>query len=700
MIKLMTTLMAATALVSCGTKSSAERGGTFTADTALTAQEKEARTFTPEVMWKMGRISSSTLSPDGQKVVYALTYYDVAENKPITSIWMMNSDGTESRQLTDHSGNDNSPQFSSDGQRVYFLSNRGGSSQVWSIECNSGAMVQLTHLESDVNGYGVSPGDHSIWFTQEVKTQKVASSDFFPELDKSQARIYDDLMVRHWDQWEDGMYSHIFVAILQPTGILNPVDITSGAKYDSPTAPYYDHSEITWNRAGDALAYTSRKLTGYEYSISTNTDIYQYSLVDSSTFNITTPLAGYDKYPVYSANNRYMAWQSMERAGNESDKNRLMLIDLDYTSKKRYMTQDFDYNTTNLQFDEKSENIYFISPMEATRQICRLNIESGKIDVLTSGQHDYISLCVKGDKMIAERCDMSHAAELFAIDMQSGAATQITRINQNIYDNMDMGKVEKRWIKTTDGKDMLAWVILPPGFDASKRYPTLLYCQGGPQDVVSQFWSYRWNFQLMAAQGYVVVAPNRRGLPSFGQQWLDQISGDYAGQCQRDLISAIDDLAKEPWVDNERLGSVGASFGGYSVFFQAGNHNKRFKALIAHCGIYDLESFYGATEELWFPNNDLGGPYWQKDNATAQRSYANSPHKFAAAWDTPILIITGEKDYRIPYTQSLEAFTAARAQGIPSRLVSFQDEGHIILKPQNSLVWNREFFAWLDKYLK
>jgi dipeptidyl aminopeptidase/acylaminoacyl peptidase len=363
------------------------------------------------------------------------------------------------------------------------------------------------------------------------------------------------------------------------------------------------------------------------------------------------------------------------------------------------LTANFDYHATNIVWADE-QTLYFIAPIEATHQICRVTTEGNDVKVITSGDHDIVSMTIAAGRCVAAMQKISMATELFEVDLNSGKMEQITFVNKHIYDNIEMGQVQKRWVKTTDGKQMLVWVILPPDFDPAKKYPTLLYCQGGPQSVVSQFWSYRWNFQLMAAQGYVVVAPNRRGLPSFGQEWLDQISGDYSGQNIRDYLSAIDDVAKEKWCDNERLGCVGASYGGYSVYYLAGHHDKRFKAFISHCGIFNFESMYCETEELFFVNNDYGGSYWDKQNKTAMRSYDNSPHKAVDKWDTPILIITGEYDYRIPYTQSLQAFTAARLRGIDAKLVSFENEAHQVFKPQNSLVWNREFFGWLDKYLK
>ena len=446
-------------------------------------------------------------------------------------------------------------------------------------------------------------------------------------------------------------------------------------------------------------------MTGSEYAVSTDSDVFVYDLESGETKNICKDnkafaFVGYDKYPVWSPSGSKIAFRSQERAGNEADKERLMVCDLT-SGEVKYLTPNFDYHATNVVWSQDETTLYFIAPIEATHQICSVKADgTGEVEVLTKGDHDINSFEICGGRCVGSVMTISMAPELFEFDLTNGSMTKLTAVNDFVYDNIKMGEVQKRWVKTTDGKKMLTWVILPPDFDASKKYPTLLYCQGGPQSVVSQFWSYRWNFQLMAAQGYVVVAPNRRGVPSFGQEWLDQISGDYSGQNIRDYLSAIDDVAKERWCDKERLGCVGASYGGYSVFYLAGHHQKRFKAFIAHCGIFNFESMYGHTEEMFFVNNDYGGAYWDKKNKVAMRSYANSPHKAVDKWDTPILIFTGERDYRIPYTQSLEAFTAARLRGIPARLVSFENEAHQVFKPQNSLVWNREFFGWLDKYLK
>ena len=677
----------------------------LTIDNALTAEEIAAARLTPEVMWKMGRVGAHALSPDGTTLLYTLTRYNMAENRGVTVIVSRDLATGEEVELTDLSANSVSPVWSADGADIWFATNRSGDMQLWKMQANGAQPKQVSHIEGGIEGFGISPDEKYIYYTQYVHAKDVNSADVYADMDKSKARIYDDLMVRHWDYWDKGEYLHIFVADLLANGVGPGVDIIGKeSAWDAPLAPYFDHDEIAWSPDSKSLAYTCKPLTGTEYAVSTDSDIFVYDLESGATKNICKGNAdfafvGYDKYPVWSPSGSKIAFRSQERAGNEADKERLMIYDL-ASGKANYITSEFDYHATNVVWADE-ETIYFIAPIEATHQICRVKADGkSAVEVITKGDHDINSFELCGDKCVGSVMTISMASELFEFDLATGAMTKLTAVNDFVYNNIKLGEVQKRWVKTTDGKQMLTWVILPPDFDATKKYPTLLYCQGGPQSVVSQFWSYRWNFQLMAAQGYVVVAPNRRGLPSFGQEWLDQISGDYSGQNIRDYLAAIDDVAKEEWCDKEHLGCVGASYGGYSTFYLAGHHQKRFKAFIAHCGIFNFESMYGETEELFFLNNDYGGSYWDKSNKTAVRSYANSPHKAVDKWDTPILIITGERDYRIPYTQSLQAFTAARVRGIPARLVSFENEAHQVFKPQNSLVWNREFFGWLDKYLK
>lgn len=675
-------------------------------DNELTAEEVAAVRLTPEVMWKMSRIGGHALSPDGATLLYTLTRYNMEENRGVTVIVSRDLATGEEKELTDTSSNSVSPIWGVDGKSIWFASNRGGEMQLWQMQADGSQPKQVSNIEGGIEGFGVSPDERHIYYTQFVHAKDINSADVHKDMAKSKARIYDDLMVRHWDYWDSGKYLHIFVADLLANGVGTATDITGEkSAWDTPLAPYFDHAEIAWSPDGKQLAYTCKPLTGAEYAVSTDSDIFIYDLESGETKNICKgnkafAFVGYDKYPVWSPSGSKIAFRSQERAGNEADKERLMVCDLT-SGEVKYLTPNFDYHATNVVWSSDETILYFIAPIEATHQICSVKADgTGEVEVLTKGDHDINSFELGGGKCVGSVMTISMAPELFEFDLTNGSMTKLTAVNDFVYDNIKMGEVQKRWVKTTDGKKMLTWVILPPDFDATKKYPTLLYCQGGPQSVVSQFWSYRWNFQLMAAQGYVVVAPNRRGVPSFGQEWLDQISGDYSGQNIRDYLSAIDDVAKEKWCDKERLGCVGASYGGYSVFYLAGHHQKRFKAFIAHCGIFNFESMYGHTEEMFFVNNDYGGAYWDKNNKTAMRSYANSPHKAVDKWDTPILIFTGERDYRIPYTQSLEAFTAARLRGIPSRLVSFENEAHQVFKPQNSLVWNREFFGWLERYLK
>ena len=672
-------------------------------DNALTAEEKEAGKFTPEVMWKMSRIGAQTLNEEGSKLIYTQTQYNMAENRGITLLWLRDMATGEERALTDYNSTNTAPQWL-DNNTVAFMSNRSGSMQAWSMGINGENLTQITNIEGGIEGFGIE-GDHA-FYVQRVEVAKLKGSNKYEDMDKSKVRIYDDLMVRHWDYWDDGSYLHIFAADYKEGKIVNGKDIIGADKaYDAPLAPYFDTAEIRLSPDGTQLAYTCKPLTGTEYALSTDSDIFLYDFASEATRNLTKEAAaqgvdkfvGYDKYPVFSPDGKKIAFRSQRRPGNEADQQRLWVFDLE-TNECRYITRGQDYCVTEVVWDG-NEAMYFVLPWRGTHQVAHIDL-NGNMKHITKGNHDINAFTFAGGKIVANMNTISKAVELYDVNLESGELTQLTDVNREIYDNIDFGKVEERWITTTDGKKMLTWVIYPPHFDPEKKYPTLLYCQGGPQSTVSQFWSYRWNFQLMAAEGYIIVAPNRRGCPSFGQEWTDQISGDYSGQNIRDYLAAIDEVSKEPFVDTEHRGCVGASYGGYSTYYLAGVHEGRFKAFIAHCGIFNFESMYGHTEELFFVTNDYGGAYWEMDNATAQRSYANSPHKKVGNWDSPIMIITGEKDYRIPYSQSLEAFTAARVQGLDARLVSFENEAHQVFQPQNSVVWNREFFDWLNKYLK
>ncbi|MBO5732494.1 MAG: S9 family peptidase [Alistipes sp.] len=697
-------LMTFSALLALGACS--EQGGNapkpLVIDNSLTQAEKDAGILTPEVMWKMARIGAQTLSPDASKLLYTVTEYNMAENRGLTTLWIKDMATGEEKALTDNRSSNSAPQWI-DANTIAFISNRTGSAQVWAMDANGENVRQLTAFEKDVEGFGIA-GDKA-FYVQRVKVAPLKGSDKYADMQHSKVRIYDDLMVRHWDYWDDGSYLHIFAADYANDKISEGVDIIGAeSAWDAPLAPYFDTAEIRLSPDGSMLAYTCKPLKGTEYALSTDSDVFLYDFATGTTRNLSKEAAtaeekfvGYDKYPVFSPDGRKVAFRSQRRPGNEADQQRLWVFDLD-TNKADYITRNHDLCATEVVWAD-NETIYFIVPWRGTHQVARIDLK-GNLEFITDGDHDINTFTMVDGRIVANMNTISKAVELYDVNIETGALTQLTDVNREVYDNIKFGEVQKRWIKTTDGKEMLTWVILPPNFDPAKKYPTLLYCQGGPQSTVSQFWSYRWNFQLMAAQGYVIVAPNRRGCPSFGQEWTDQISGDYSGQNIRDYLAAIDEVSKEPWVDTDHRACVGASYGGYSTYYLAGVHEGRFKAFIAHCGIFNFESMYGHTEELFFVTNDYGGAYWEKDNATAMRSYANSPHKLVGNWDSPIMIITGEKDYRIPYSQSLEAFTAARVQGIDARLVSFENEAHQVFQPQNSVVWNREFFSWLDKYLK
>ena len=689
--------------VGCCAENGGEAPKPLAINNALTAEEKAEGKFTPEIMWKMSRIGQQVLSEDGSKLIYTVTQYNLAENRGITRLWLRDMATAEECAITDYNSTNTAPQWLSC-DRIAFMSNRTGSMQAWAMDIDGQNLTQLTDIEGGIEGFGIA-GDHA-FYVQRVKVAPLKGSDKYADMDKSKVRLYDDLMVRHWDYWDDGSYLHIFAADYKDGKIVDGVDIIGADKaYDAPLAPYFDTAEIRLSPDGSMLAYTCKPLTGVDYALSTDSDIFLYDFATKATRNLSKEAAaqgdekfvGYDKYPVFSPDGTKVAFRSQRRPGNEADQQRLWVFDL-ATNECTYITRGQDYCVTEVAWDG-NEAIYFVLPWRGTHQVAHIDL-AGNMKHITKGNHDINTFTFAGGKIVANMNTISKAVELYDVNLESGELTQLTDVNREVYDNIKFGEVQERWITTTDGKKMLTWVILPPDFDPTKKYPTLLYCQGGPQSTVSQFWSYRWNFQLMAAEGYVIVAPNRRGCPSFGQEWTDQISGDYSGQNIRDYLAAIDEVSKEPWVDTDHRGCVGASYGGYSTYYLAGVHEGRFKAFIAHCGIFNFESMYGHTEELFFVTNDYGGAYWESDNATAMRSYANSPHKKVANWDSPIMIITGEKDYRIPYSQSLEAFTAARVQGLDARLVSFENEAHQVFQPQNSVVWNREFFGWLNKYLK
>ncbi len=649
--------------------------------------------MTPEVLWAFGRIGSVRLSPDGTRAVYDVTYFNKEENRAYTDLYVMTLNDGKTTRLTDTDCNEAEPAWTPDGKHITYIAK----GQLWEMNPDGTSPRRVTDIEGGINGYLYAPDMSKIVYLKDVRLEPTVQ-DLHPDLPKANARIINDQFYRHWNDWVEA-YTHLFVAGYTPgRQITAGKDILDGEHWESPVRPWGGTEQLAWTPDSKQLIYTCRKKTGVEYASSTNTDLYAYHTETGATVNLTEGMAGYDKNPVVSPDGQHLAWESMERDGYEADKIRLFVMNL-RTGEKRDYSKGFDQNAEGLKWGD-NQTVWFISDRHATDEIYSLDLVSGKIRKHTEGVHNYTSVIPNGDHLIATKVSMSKPAEIYRVDPATGKDTELSFVNKHLLDQLTMGKVEKRWVKTTDGKKMLVWMIYPPHFDASKKYPALLYCEGGPQSTVSQFWSYRWNFQQMAANGYIIVAPNRRGLPGFGQEWLEQISGDYSGQNIKDYLSAIDDAKREPYIDADRLGCVGASYGGYSVYYLAGHHDKRFKAFIAHCGIFDLKMQYYTTEEMWFANWDMGGAPWDKGNKVAQRTFANSPDLFAGKWDTPILVIHGQKDFRIDVSQGMAAFNVARMRGIPAQYLYFPEECHWVTGCQDGILWQRTFKAWLDKWLK
>ncbi len=683
--------------------------------------------LSPEGLWAMGRIASYAPSSDGSQIIYQVGYYSVEENKSHHVLCTINADGTGQRQLTQDAENETDPAWV--GGRIAFI--RGG--EIWTMNADGSDRRQLSKTDGSVEGFKFSPDGTRVIILKSMPFHEIIKENP-KDLPKATGRLVTDLMYRHWDHYVESI-QHPFVADVTADGISEGIDILEGEPYECPMEPFGGIEQLDWSPDSKTIAYTCRKKTGRLYSISTDSDIYIYNVEQKTTRNLCKPEGyqdpevdvtktlrdqavnapenlqnnpGYDQNPQFSPDGKYIAWQSMARDGYEADRNRLCVYEL-ATGKKQYMSEAFDSDVDGFCWsDNKDAMIYFTGVWHGTYNIYSIS-KKGELKQLTDIVADFGSLQMLGDgkRIIAERHDYTAPADLYIVtpnskSPQKTAIQQLTYENKHILDQLAKPTVEKRWVKTTDNKDMLYWVILPPHFDASKKYPTLLFCEGGPQSPVSQFWSYRWNFMIMASQGYVVVAPNRHGLPGFGSEWCEEISGDWTGQCMSDYLVAIDDAAKNlPYVDRDHLGAVGASFGGFSVYYLAGHHDKHFKCFIAHDGAFNLEAMYTETEENWFSHWPYDDAYWNKDQtANARKTYENSPHRFVDKWDTPILCIHGEKDYRINATQGMSAFNAARMKGIEAELLIFPDENHWVLKPQNGILWQRTYFNWLDRWLK
>ena len=690
--------------------------------TGLTTNDR----MTPEALWAMGRIGGAAASPDGKTVAYQVGYYSVKQNKSHQMLYTQTADGKQQTVLTTSAKSETDPAWIEGGKRIAFITD----GQLWSMAPDGTDRRQLTKSDIDIEGFKFSPDGKKVILIKSLPYHESIKKN--PEdLPLATGRLVTDLNYRHWDHYVESI-PHPFVANVTEQGVDEGVDMLKDEPYECPMAPFGGVEQLNWSPDSKFVAYTCRKKTGVNYAVSTDSDIYLYDIATGNTRNLCKPAnykpvdfdptktmktqainhqkedlnMGYDVNPKFSPDGHYIAWQSMARDGYESDRNRLCVYTL-ADGTKNYVTETFDSNVDDFCWANDSRTLYFIGVWHACENLYQTNLR-GEVKQLTDDWADFgsVQLLNNGNKLLASRHSFQQGDELYVVtpgkDAKKTKVQQLTFENKLFYDKLAFGKVQERWVKTTDGKEMQYWVILPPHFDENKKYPTLLFCEGGPQSPVSQFWSYRWNMQIMAANDYVVIAPNRRGLPGFGSEWNEQVSGNWTGQCMDDYLTAIDDAANNlPFVDKDKLGCVGASFGGFSVYYLAGHHNKRFKAFIAHDGAFNLESMYTDTEEAWFSNWEYEDAYWNRDQTNnAKRTYENSPHRFVDKWDTPILCIHGEKDYRINANQGFGAFNAARMRGIPAELLIFPDENHWVLKPQNGVLWQRTFFGWLDRWLK
>lgn len=656
----------------------------------------ENRQMTPETLWAFGRLGSFAVAPDGKRIVYTTTHYDIPENSGFSDLYIMDADGANVKRLTATAARESAPAWLPSGREVAFL--RDGI--LWNIDPDSGTERQVSHLREPVLGFLYAPAGDKILLVVAVKVEGYSAADRYPDLDKANALRYDDLMYRHWDAWKDGVYSHFHVSSLTSGGLVTEAeDIMPGEPYDAPMKPFGGTDDAAWHPDGKTVVYACKKLSGTDFAFRTDANLYEYDTVSKRTRLLTPDSPGYDHHPLFSPDGSQLLWLSMRRAGFEADRERILVADR-ATGAVKDVSEALDASPGSLQWTGDGRALYFTAPHEEAHQIYRLDLRDGNMRRITDGLHDYQNVQIAGDALIAARTTFVDPAEIFSVRPADGSTRQLSFINGDLLENIDRPTFEKRFVTTTDNRRMVTWVIYPPAFDRTKKYPALLICTGGPQGVLGPSFSYRWNYMLMAAAGYVVVVPARRGTSGSGQEWCDAISKNHGTQEEQDLLSAIDAVAAEPWIDADRIGAAGASFGGYSVFRLAGVHGGRFKAFLAHCGIFNMEFMYATTEEMFFEEWETGGAPWDADNAVAQSSFARSPHLLVKQWDTPIMVVHGQKDFRVPYSQGMAAFNTARMLGVESRLLIFPAENHWVLSPQNAIVWQREFFAWFDHYLK
>ena len=657
--------------------------------------------LTPEVLEAFGRVAEATPSPDGSKIIFTLTYEDIQENKGNAEIYIMDANGENMKRLTTSAPSESNLRWIDGGNKIAFLrkDDKTGKPQIFVMNPDGGGQKVLSSVETGVECFEISPDNSKIIYGSPIDAFNKDEA-LFKDIPKTTGRVVNDLMYKHWDEWVTQI-PHPFLADFSENGISNAIDIMEGEPYECPMRPFGGADAFAWSPDSKSLVYVSRKLTGKDYSFSTNSNLYLYDIAAKSTVCLTEGNDGYDTNPAFSPDGKTLAWLSMQTPKFESDKKRLMVMDM--TSKtKKDLTENWDYWPEEIAWSPNGKSIWFTGYYQGVEPVFNIDVNTAKIDTIAMDVCDFVGIRpVSDDAAVLLRHSMRAPNEICCVKKGSSEVTELTSINKELISQLKMGEVKKEIIKTTDGKDMTAWVILPPDFDPNKKYPALLYCQGGPQQAVSQFWSYRWNFMIMAANGYVVIAPNRRGVPGFGTEWNRQISGDYGGQNMKDYLAATDFIASQPYVNKDKIGAIGASYGGFSVYWLAGHHENRFAALIAHAGIFNLEAQYLETEEMWFADFDLGGPYWKSgEDATIKRTYENSPHKFVDKWTAPILVTVGELDYRILASQGMMAFNAAKMQGLECEMLVFPDENHWVLKPQNAILWQRVFFNFLDKYLK
>ncbi len=662
----------------------------------LKAKAKEGtHLLSAEELLNLKRVYGPAISPDGKWVLYGVTVPDIPANRSNSDLYLASLDGERHKQLTTSPSADFNGIWSRDGKTVAFLSTRGGSSQIYTITVDGGEAVKVSDVKNGASNLSWSPDGKYFAFTSDVKMDSTVAEKY-PAYDKANVRIYDQIPVRHWDEWNDESYMHLF--IMPATGG-EPRDLMAGERFETPLKPFGGGEQIAWAPDGAEIAYTSKK--GPHFAESTNSDIYVVDIATGSTRNITEGMPGFDRDPLYSPDGRYIAFHSMARAGHEADRNRLMLYDRE-SHEIRELSASLDQWVGHTVWAPDSKALYFSTEDGATVQIYRMDADDGSWEILTGGVYNHdggLDISPDGKTMVYGRRNFNAPTELFAQPVKKDARPwPLTTENAAVLSTIRPATIEERWVTSTDGKKVQTWVVYPPDFDPTKKYPLITYCQGGPQATVSQFFSFAWNFLLYASKGYVIVAPNRRGLPGFGQDWNDAISKDWGGMPMQDILACTDVMLKEPYIDTKHVSAIGASAGGYATFWLAGNHKGRFSSFVSHCGVFNLESMYGATEELWFTNWENGGPYW---DPKAKPNYdKHSPHRYAQNWDTPILIITGEKDFRVPYTQSLEAFTVAQVKGIPSKLIVYPNENHWVLHPQEQLIWFEEFFDFIGSHVK